>query len=750
MKFIRISIRTILYTVLAAALLLLAAELALRYLLPTEGMQKKVVAFISQKSKGEVSIKNIAAGLTGIHLDNISIKAPGGEEILQAKSVLVKILPFQLLKGDIDFNDISIEGLKLNVIRDKNGDFNFEPFFPAGGEKENSNDGNEAKGDSFLKDLKIKHIQLRESEISYCDLAKNIKISLKELFLDIDNFSFYSPFKLSVNTLLDYQQKSFKLDNLPLGFTVTSALAGMNWDNAFAQIDQLVLERGDSLLKISGSVTDFLNPDIQLNTQANNFSSEALNGLFNIPAFYLGKAEVDINGSYNSDLNKILINSFNISALNSAINGKGGIILGDNPSYSLDLKIALALGGFSKAISLLGEYLLDGFLSASLKLGQGEVRGRVSAKNVGFFYDGAGTFSEVNAVAEIKTLKNITLNNLNGRLNGNAFKTALTYLDNGQSADVNFNLQTDRLLLEKPKKVSADSSAPAEYNPEAEPVLDDSSANSAQSGKGWFLPPLNIKGTAKVAALESPYFNAYDVNFRADVRNFTPSLAGISGHLALDTDSGVIKDLYRLTNANALTKVLFVSLGVVSKLINSLDVLSLLNTLAAAILPTDKQEQALDASPDKISGALNYESFAMDLDFNDGISDIKRGDFVSSLISLNMAGQINFNSRGIDMTVNAAPGRISENGIMPLKIKIGGTIDDPSGKMSMLSSATSLVRQTIFKNPGSRIVKKSLNGILGIFGLSSKGDKGKPAAEANGGDEFIPIEIPSSENAPAQ
>lgn len=747
MKFIRISLRTILYSVGAVALLLLAGDLVLRYLLPTEGVQKKIVSFLEQKTKGEVSIKNIAAGLTGIHLDNISIKAPDGAEILQAKSVLVKILPFQLLKGDIDFNDISIEGLKLNVIRDKNGDFNFEPFFPAGGEKENSNDGNEAKGDSFLKDLKIKHIQLRESEISYCDLAKNIKISLKELFLDIDNFSFYSPFKLSVNTLLDYQQKSFKLDNLPLGFTVTSALAGMNWDNAFAQIDQLVLERGDSLLKISGSVTDFLNPDIQLNTQANNFSSEALNGLFNTPAFYLGKAEVDINGSYNSDLNKILINSFNISALNSAINGKGGIILGDNPSYSLDLKIALALGGFSKAISLLGEYLLDGFLSASLKLGQGEVRGRVSAKNVGFFYDGAGTFSEVNAVAEIKTLKNITLNNLNGRLNGNAFKTALTYLDNGQSADVNFNLQADKILLKQGSSSMLDSAS--EYDPDTEPVLAEDSTPASDKDKGWFLPPLNIKGTAKVAALEAPYFNAYDVNFKADVINFKPSLAGISGHFSLNTGTGVIKDLYRLTNANALTKVLFVSLGVVSKLINSLDVLSLLNTLAAAILPVDKQAQALETLPDKISGSLNYDSFDMDLNFKDGVSNIKKGSFISSLISFNLEGNINFNSRAIDMALNAAPGRISENGIMPLKIKVGGTIENPDGKMSMLSSATSLISQTIFKNPGSRLVKKSLNGVLGIFGLKSEDKRNKGTSSASGGEDFIPIEIPSSDEESA-
>ncbi len=742
MKFIRISLRTILYCVGAAALLLLAADLALRYLLPTEGVQKKVVFFIAQKSNGEVSIKNIAAGIAGIHLDNVSIKAPGGAEILQAKSVLVKILPFKLLQGDVDFNDISIDGLKLYLVKDSNGKFNFEALFSSDGSNDKQSSG--GSEEFFLKDLRVKRFQIRHSEVYYSDSAKKLNSSLKNLFLDIYNFSFSDPFRLSVNTLFNYEQNSFKLENLPLGFTVKSNLKMMNWREALAEIDQLVLERGDALLKINGTVSDFVSPNIQLSVQADNFSSEALTGIVNTSPFYLGKASLDLNASYNSSLKKIIFSSFNISALNSAISGKGGIILGDKSSYSMDVKIALALGGFSKAISSLGKYLLDGFVSASLKLAQDNVRGQLSIQNGGFFYEGAGTFGDVNAVAEIKTLKNITINTLSGRLNGNVFKTALTYLDNGQSADVNFNLQADKILLKQSAGQTNNSDAPSEYNPDAEPVLQEDEAASSQSDRSWFLPPLNIRGTAKVSALEAPYFNAYDVNFKADVRNFTPSLKGISGHLSLDTDSGVIKDLYRLTNANALTKVLFVSLGVVSKLINSLDVLSLLNTLSAAILPADKQAQALDASPEKISGALNYDGFDMDLDFKDGISDIKRGSFISSLISFNLAGKINFNSRLIDMTVNAAPGRISENGIMPLKIKVGGTIDEPSGKMSMLSSATSLVSQTIFKNPGSRLVKKSLNGILGIFGLNSQYKKDKAGSEKNGGEEFIPIEIPTS------
>lgn len=745
MKFIRISLRTILYSVGAVALLLLTGDLALRYLLPTEGVQKKIVSFLAQKTKGEVSIKNITAGLTGIHLDNISIKAPGGAEILQAKSVLVKILPFKLLQGDVDFNDVSIDGLKLYVVRDKSGEFNFEQLFSA--EEDSSKSPDEERKDPFWKDLSVKRLQLRHCEIYYDDLGKNLKLSLKTLFLDVHNFSFSAPFRLSVNTLLDYERNSFKLENLPLGFTVRSDLAMTNWHNAFAEIDQLTVERGGTLLKINGSVTDFISPNMQISAQSDNFSSEALNGIFNTPAFYLGDAGLELNAAYNPSLGKIIFNSFNVSALNSVISGKGGIILDDKPSYSLDIKIALALAGFSKAISVLGEYLLDGFVSASLKLSGGDIRGRLSTQNLGFFYDGAGTFSDVNAITEIKTLKNITINNLSGRLNGNAFKTALTYLDNGQNADVNFNLQADKILLKQGSSSMLDSAS--EYDPDTEPVLAEDSTPASDKDKGWFLPPLNIKGTAKVAALEAPYFNAYDVNFKADVINFKPSLAGISGHFSLNTGTGVIKDLYRLTNANALTKVLFVSLGVVSKLINSLDVLSLLNTLAAAILPVDKQAQALETLPDKISGSLNYDSFDMDLNFKDGVSNIKKGSFISSLISFNLEGNINFNSRAIDMALNAAPGRISENGIMPLKIKVGGTIENPDGKMSMLSSATSLISQTIFKNPGSRLVKKSLNGVLGIFGLKSEDKRNKGTSSASGGEDFIPIEIPSSDEESA-
>ena len=72
------------------------------------------------------------------------------------------------------------------------------------------------------------------------------------------------------------------------------------------------------------------------------------------------------------------------------------------------------------------------------------------------------------------------------------------------------------------------------------------------------------------------------------------------------------------------------------------------------------------------------------------------------------------------MTVQAAPGKHEADGIMPLKLTIGGTVDDPKGSMSMLGSVSSLVTQGIGNNFASRSVKKGIGGLFGIFKKKEK------------------------------
>lgn len=87
-----------------------------------------------------------------------------------------------------------------------------------------------------------------------------------------------------------------------------------------------------------------------------------------------------------------------------------------------------------------------------------------------------------------------------------------------------------------------------------------------------------------------------------------------------------------------------------------------------------------------------------------------------------MNGTTDFNSGEIDMTVQAAPGKHEADGIMPLKLNIGGTVDDPKGSMSMLGSVSSLVTQGIGNNFASRSVKRALADYLAFL----KRRKNKP------------------------
>lgn len=81
------------------------------------------------------------------------------------------------------------------------------------------------------------------------------------------------------------------------------------------------------------------------------------------------------------------------------------------------------------------------------------------------------------------------------------------------------------------------------------------------------------------------------------------------------------------------------------------------------------------------------------------------------------------------MQVHAAPGRHEVTGVMPLTINISGTVQDPKGSMSVLSSVTSLVTQGITRNVVSRNVHKGLKGFINLFRKKDKNEESEPLQE---------------------
>ena len=271
-------------------------------------------------------------------------------------------------------------------------------------------------------------------------------------------------------------------------------------------------------------------------------------------------------------------------------------------------------------------------------------------------------------------------------------------------------------------------------------VADKKAQTDKQPVPAWPLPPATVTGKIQIDTLDAPYIAGRQILLQADLGNLTPDMKRARGELNLSMGNGEIKDLYKLTDANALTKVLFMSVNIVGKVFNSLNVFSVLNGigsgLVSAVSTSDKEEDTVlqtvtgpDGQPmqirvpksqQKIDGRMAFDKFTTDVTFTKGKASVKDGSFVSDMVSFSLNGTTDFNSGKIDMTVQAAPGKHEADGIMPLKLNIGGTVDDPKGSMSMLGSVSSLVTQGIGNNFASRSVKKGIGGLFGIFKKKEK------------------------------
>lgn len=274
----------------------------------------------------------------------------------------------------------------------------------------------------------------------------------------------------------------------------------------------------------------------------------------------------------------------------------------------------------------------------------------------------------------------------------------------------------------------------AQASPQAAPAQEQTALAPAQQApqantpKAKF-PPVHLRAQIKSGPVSVPYFYAKSVDIHTRLTGITAELDKADGTAEMQIGEGEIQDIYKLTQANSVTKAMFLSLSVVSRVINSLNVVDLLSKL----MPGDKEQMP----EKKTDGKLAFESFSGALKFNKGVMEMTKGSFVSDLMSLKISGKTNFRNGVLDMQVNAAPGKHYDTGIMPITLKIGGTVDEPKGSLSMLGSAAALVTQAVGNNFASNAVKKGVGGVFGLF----KKKQDAPAEPFPGqDDEFVPVD----------
>ncbi|ACC98469.1 Uncharacterized protein involved in outer membrane biogenesis [Elusimicrobium minutum Pei191] len=717
-------VRIVFYVISFIIIFLLCLELTLRYLTPTDFIKNKITAAVSQNCNADLELGKIRAGLSGVEIKNVYITSEG-ENIASARRVLLKLSFPSVFKRRFNVNKVLVEGVKLNILRDKNGVFNFERILPAETQGDKKQQGSASSGAPLIK-LLVQRIRIDGSQIIFTDEVEDIKINVSSLGLDVEDFNFDKPFLITLNAIFSLGYKNMEAADINVGFSVNADFASFNFEKAFVEIKDLIASFNTSSLYLRGKIVNFNAPKIVFNTGTHRLVSESFKEIIpDLPEFDLTSFKT--NTSLNVDLpsQKITINSFNLNTVFTDINAEGYLKAGQTLEYDIKTQGMLTLAQLPDALPMAAEYKPQGAVEWDLKAEANDISGALAFKDIAAFLPQAGDLNEVNAEVNIKSVKDISMPELKGKLNKRDFYAKVKFLmtDTAGSLDVIFKAQ--RLFINPTAEVRKQMFAPASAKEDAkaeEKIKESLEQTQRRITEKLGLPPFRIKLDFDVKSLDAPLISAENVKFKANMKDVTIMLDKVRGNMSLNASDGQIKDIYTITNANAVTRVLFMSVNVVSRVINSLNVIGVLKGLAGNVASVTGISGSKDESEDidyssedgsyKIKGKMDFDIFATALDFNGGKTTIKQGSFVSELLSFKLAGDMNFNTRDIKMTVNAAPGRHKEEGIMPLTIKIGGTIDEPQGSMSMLSSVASLLKGTLLNNPASNLIK---SGVVSLY-----------------------------------
>ena len=696
---------------------ILTVDIGLHVLSTRAWVTQKIADKLAQSTGREVRLAKAVFNLRGATVEDFVLAKPGGfaeGEMIRIKHAHVKVSLWHLLHGELHIKAVGIDGLSLHIVRDEQGKLNTDFPSDESAVQEDSSQG--APFDIFLKELSA-----AKMEITYTDQQTQRQAALKNTHITVRNFSWDEPFEVTASSTLVYQQPDQDAFEARLSLQAQAYLAELELSKAYAEISSFSVRSGDLRATLAGRVENLENPGFDLKLDGQHISSARLPLPANNFPFEFSKLSAQAKGTVFTGEEKLELAQAAVTFPGVETSAKGTAQWAQNV-YDMTAQGRVQMNKLKDVFPSLKPYALGGDVTLKAQSSAQKISASLEWLSGEMQLPQTGKFSDVQAV--LKTQEHWDYKNgqgtldINGMLNGETFKTAFSFNQTPQKIIADLKASADRLILPP-------SPAPTQADDTPQTITKPTSKEKSK----WPLPPITAKADVRILSLDAPFLRGNDFDFQVDMSDITPWLDEAHGTLKLVVNDGQITDLYQLTNSNAVMKVLFMSLNVVGKVFNSLDVLSVLGGLAGSS-KGNEQDEVIKMIPDengemvavkvpaharKVDGKLAYDKFSTDVQFEHGVATVKEGHFVSDMMSFNLSGVTDFKTEKINMTVHAAPGKHETTGIMPLTLKIGGTVSNPSGSMSVVGSVTSLVKQGVTNNFASRAVKKGVGGFFGLF-----------------------------------
>ena len=759
--------------------LLLAAALAdtgLRLATSNARVKNYLVQKVSAALKRDVRLKQVRASLFGVRVSGLEVAEQGGFQqgtFLSVDKAGVRFSLIHLLHGHLKLRTVFLHGGAIRITRGADGKFNFADLSSSSVSPAKE----EAHADPFLPRITLGLLDIEQLDVFYIDAAQNRSLAVQQFMLRARRLMFTEPFRVISKAQVRWVEGDFPLEST-LAFNARLNLADLDLEKAALDITNLIVRYRSTPAVLTGQIKNFTNPSARLALEISRLSNDTLAELApDTPEFLIPALRVDVAARAHLADSRAQISRLHLQLPGGELNATAKAAFKERADYQTEGDFAFNLDELAALSPILAStYGVTGQITGAFQAAADNWNAKLSVQQVGATLPAAGRLDGLSTQITAEGLKTLAVKDLSGTLNGAHFDGYLTAVNRPLYVDARLELNMEKFILPPqaapaPEQTQAETpaaeavpaatqtqAAPAPAQEQATPqgpqvqtapaqtVLAQAApqgpqaqtapaqtvlaqtAPQANTPKAKF-PPVHLRAQIKSGPVSVPYFYAKSVDIHTRLTGITAELDKADGTAEMQIGEGEIQDIYKLTQANSVTKAMFLSLSVVSRVINSLNVVDLLSKL----MPGDKEQ----LPEKKTDGKLAFESFSGALKFNKGVMEMTKGSFVSDLMSLKISGTTNFRNGVLDMQVNAAPGKHYDTGIMPITLKIGGTVDEPKGSLSMLGSAAALVTQAVGNNFASNAVKKGVGGFFGLF----KKKQDAPAEPFPGQeDTFVPVD----------
>ncbi len=671
----------LLWMFIIAVVLLAGTLITLRIMFPMEKIKVQIQQQVKNKFNREIDFKDVSLSLKGLSIKDFALSEKNTFKdgtFISAGYAHAEVDFKALLHKQIKIQNIGLEQMTVNIIKYKDGKFNFDDLISK--QEESSAVQTQTEKESSAVDISAEHLYTKEASINYSDEETQTKFSLDNLNIQIDNFDLNKDFSVLITCLSKINMPNLVLD--PVLFKIDSKinLASLEMSKAKAEITDFSITYDKSALSFSGLIADFSNPQVNLsgtlsgidNNLVKHFTSEEVTP-FSVPLI-----NMILSAKLNLENNTADISQAKASVGNSFIKTRGQVDFSKADTvYNSDTELSVSLDEVSSiAKETLDAFNLKGTITGKLNLSQNKdfnIKGNINVKNLVAKLM-KQDLQDVTGTITIKSHKDIYTNKWTGLLSSSPCNLTLAYKkEKNTSLDLVFymkkftleDINFEKLFETKTK--------------DKEEVKEETAAqtNKAQNQN---VERYNLKADITIDQIENNVLTANDFNLKADIKDFDPSFEKAQGTLSFTTKNDEIRDIDKLMATSKIMRVMFTSLKIVQK---AFDFAKLDNTNIT-------------------NGIIKCDIINAQYNIKDGIVDIVKSDIDSDLTVVRATGKTDLLKDAIDVKIQAQIGKTGSKGFKPLVIKVKGPLSDPSYKLDVLSSIAS-----IMSNSGNEVEENS-------------------------------------------